>query len=233
MSKHLLATTIACGLQAALWAAATVEAADGKSAQASGGSIRGTISASGTTVKTTGATSYKHVVVYLEPADKKAAPAVKKTVQMDQKGLVFKPHVMAVQKGTTVDFLNSDSINHNVFCVDDCCDGKMDLGQWGRGQKRSYTFDKVGPATLLCKLHPEMSAYVVVVDTPHFTIAAIDGESQKAAYSIANVPPGKYVLKTWHKKLNVTTQEVVIEDGKATTQDIVLKKKSRRRRRRR
>ncbi len=137
MSKYLLATTLAFGLHAALGASAVAQGADGgHAASAGGGSIAGTITVSGTTVKTKGATSYKHVVVYLEATDKKATPASHKTVQMDQKGLVFKPHVAAVQRGTTVEFLNSDSVNHNVFCVDECCGGKMDLGQWGKGQTR-------------------------------------------------------------------------------------------------
>ena len=202
-------------------------------AQSTTGNVTGVISISRTRVKTTGFKSYKDVVVYLVPEQNKAFPAPKKTVQMDQKKLVFFPHVLAVQKGTTVEFLNSDTVNHNVFCVDDCCGGDLDLGQWGKGKRRSYKFERVGAATLLCKLHPEMAAYVIVVDTPYFTMAEIDAETQQAKYKIVDVPPGKYALRTWHKKLGEFKQQVTVEQGKAKSVDIELKKKERRRRRKR
>ncbi len=202
-------------------------------AQSTTGNVEGVIRVSRTRVKTTGAKSYKDVVVYLVPEQKKVFPAPKKTVQMDQKRLIFSPHVLAVQKGTTVEFLNSDTVNHNVFCVDDSCDGNMDLGQWGKGKKRSYKFEKVGAATLLCRLHPEMAGYVVVVDTPYFTMAEIDAETQQATYKLVDVPSGKYALRTWHKKLGEFKQQVTVEQGKAKSVDIELKKKERRRRRKR
>ena len=201
--------------------------------QSTTGNVEGVIRISRTRVKTTGFKSYKDVVVYLVPEQNKAFPTPKKTVQMDQKKLVFFPHVLAVQKGTTVEFLNNDSVNHNVFCVNECCDGNLDLGQWGQGKRRSYKFEKVGAATLLCKLHPEMAAYVIVVDTPYFTMAEIDAETQQAKYKIVDVPPGKYALRTWHKKLGEFKQQVTVEQGKAKSVDIELKKKERRRRRKR
>ena len=46
------------------------------------------------------------------------APVAKKTVTMDQKGLVFVPRVLPIQKDWTVEFLNSDPVAHNVFTVD-------------------------------------------------------------------------------------------------------------------
>jgi hypothetical protein len=41
-----------------------------------------------------------------------------------------------------------------------------------------------------------MLAYVVVADTPWFAVSAADG-----AAVIADVPPGDYLLQTWHPRL--------------------------------
>lgn len=54
-------------------------------------------------------------VVYVGAIAGKTFPAPKDHPVIDQKGLLFSPHIIAVQQGTTVDFLNSDNVAHNVF----------------------------------------------------------------------------------------------------------------------
>src|SRR5271157_3488911 len=54
-------------------------------------------------------------VVYVDTIQGKTFPAPSQQPVMDQKGLAFSPHVMVVQVGTTVEFLNSDNVQHNVF----------------------------------------------------------------------------------------------------------------------
>ena len=56
-------------------------------------------------------------VVYVDTIAGKTFPAPDTHPLMDQKGLTFQPHIIAVQQGTTVDFLNSDSVAHNVFWI--------------------------------------------------------------------------------------------------------------------
>jgi plastocyanin len=145
----------------------------------SSGSITGQIAIFRTKVKTKGSKSDKDVVVYLEKVgDNNFSPSLKKT-KMDQKGLVFIPHVLAVQKGTEVEFLNNDNDKHNVYFVNDKSGKTKDLGTWQPGQSRNHTFDqhhevvkKLGvngkPDTMivLCKLHLEMAAYVVILENP-------------------------------------------------------------------
>ena len=65
---------------------------------------------------------------------------------MDQKGLMFPPHITVVQDGTTVDFLNSDSVAHNVFWPSVGGNKKLthNLGTWPKGEKRSFKFDNPG-----------------------------------------------------------------------------------------
>src|SRR5271169_228412 len=54
-------------------------------------------------------------VVYVDTIQGKTFPAPAKPYLMDQKGLMFQPHVLAIQVGATVEFQNSDTVQHNVF----------------------------------------------------------------------------------------------------------------------
>src|SRR5271157_5183887 len=56
-------------------------------------------------------------VVYVDTIQGKTFPAPSQQPVMDQKGLAFNPHVMVIQVGTTVEFLNSDNVQHNG-CAD-------------------------------------------------------------------------------------------------------------------
>ena len=148
-------------------------------------------------------------VVYVAAVPGKTFPPPAEHVTIDQKNMMFHPHVLPILVGTTVDFLNSDALLHNVFSPDACAD-KFNLGTWPQGQKKSYTFQKDCVASLLCKVHPEMEAFVVAVATPYFAVAKADG-----SYSIPNVPDGAYTLKVWHPKLKGTEKAVTVAGGAA------------------
>jgi len=132
------------------------------------------------------------LVVYVEKVAK-ASPAAKTHPVIDQKGMRFSPHVLPIVVGTTVDFLNSDSVNHNVFSPDN--EG-YNLGTWPKGERRAYTFKKAGVYTQLCSIHPEMESFVIVLQNPYFAVTSADGH-----FTIADLPPGHYVLKVWGEKL--------------------------------
>jgi hypothetical protein len=138
---------------------------------------------------------------------------------MDQKDLTFKPHVMPVVVGTTVDFRNSDKVLHNVYSPDQCA-GKFNLGSWPQGQIKSFTFKEAGCVpTLLCNVHPEMEGFVVVVETPYFAVSDKDG-----SYEIKNVPAGKYTLKIWHEKLKGKDIQVDVPESGSVKADFEIKK---------
>ena len=137
----------------------------------------------------------------------------KQPVEMDQKQMQFIPHVLPVVTGTTVRFPNSDPVPHNVFSPE----GKYNLGTWPTGQARDYKFDKPGVYTQLCRVHPEMEAFVVVLDTPYF--AATDASGR---FEIKGVAPGAYKLVAWSEKLKSAHQEVTVESGKTLTVELTL-----------
>ena len=151
-------------------------------------------------------------VVYLEAAGK-TFPAPEKHVVIDQKGLLFQPHVVVVQVGTTVDFLNSDNVAHNVFWPSISGDKKAghNLGTWPKGEKKPYKFEKAGVVPLLCNVHPEMSGYVVVTPSPYYAETDASGN-----YKIADVPDGKYTVTAWHEGAKPQSKPVdVAADSKA------------------
>jgi plastocyanin len=133
-----------------------------------------------------------NLVVFIAEAPG-AFPASKEHVVMDQKKMTFVPHVLPVLVGSTVDFVNSDSVGHNVFSPDN--EG-YNLGTWPKGDRRSYTYKKTGVYTQLCSIHPEMEAFILVLQNPYFATTKADGH-----FTIPNLPPGHYALKVWGEKL--------------------------------
>ena len=149
-------------------------------------------------------------VVYVDAIAGKTFPAPKEHPVMDQKGLVFVPHIMAVQQGTTVEFLNSDNVQHNVFWTAIAGDKKAghNLGTWPKGEKRPFTFDKVGAVALLCNVHPEMAGYIIVSPTPYFAETDDSGN-----YKIKDVPDGSYTVTVWHEGAKNQSKPVAVAGG--------------------
>jgi plastocyanin len=160
-----------------------------------------------------------HSVIYVDAIQGKTFPAPKDHPVMDQKGLVFAPHIMVVQQGTTVEFLNSDTVQHNVFWTAINGDKKAghNLGTWPKGEKRPYTFDKPGVVPLLCNVHPDMAAYVIVSPTPYFAETDDSGN-----YKIKDVPDGSYTLTVWHEGAKNQSKPVTVAG--ATKADFTVTK---------
>lgn len=152
-------------------------------------------------------------LVYVDTIAGKTFPVPDKHPVMDQKGLMFQPHIMVIQQGTTVDFLNSDSVAHNVFWTSVGGNKKLthNLGTWPKGEKKSFKFDNPGAVPLLCNVHPEMSGYIVVSPTPYFATTDKSGE-----YKIENVPNGSYTVVAWHEGTKNQSKPVTVSgDAKA------------------
>lgn len=138
-----------------------------------------------------------NVVVWLKPVpgsigrdyDTRMAQA-RSRFKIVQQRKRFEPRILAVPVGSVVDFPNLDPFLHNVFSL---FDGKrFDLGLYEQGSTHSVTFDRPGISYIFCNIHPEMSAAVVVVDTPYYAVAKPTGE-----ISIKDVLPGRYQISLW------------------------------------
>ncbi|MGA2135071.1 MAG: carboxypeptidase regulatory-like domain-containing protein [Bryobacteraceae bacterium] len=146
-------------------------------------------------------------VVYVDAIAGKTFPAPTKSYVMDQKQLLFAPHILAVQAGTTVEFLNSDKVAHNIFWPSVSGNKKLthNMGTWPSGEKRAWKFDAPGIVPLLCNVHPEMSGFIVVAPTPYF--AETDAEGN---FKIADVPAGSYTVIAWHEGSKTQSKPVTV-----------------------
>jgi len=171
-------------------------------------------------VSVQGIKSAESIAVYVDVIPDKKFEAPAEHVVVDQRKMAFIPHVVAVQQGTTVDFLNSDPVGHNVYWPSISGNKKLahNLGTWPKGDKKPFQFNDVGVASLLCNVHPEMSGYIVVVPTPYFAVTDKDGN-----FDIKNIAAGKYTLKTWSEDGKPTTQAVDVSAA-TTTVELTVKK---------
>lgn len=167
------------------------------------------------------------VVIWITPipetgsgAESHPLPTVPARLRLLQKSKEFSPHVLAVRVGTSVEFPNLDPFFHNVFSL---FNGKrFDLGLYEAGTTRAVKFDRPGVAYIFCNIHPQMSAVVVAVNTPYFTISDSRGEIK-----IPNVSPGRYRLDVWYEKalpetLRALRREITVGPDSASLGTLLL-----------
>jgi plastocyanin len=137
---------------------------------------------------------------------------------MDQQDLRFLPHVLPVLVGTSVEFANNDKTFHNVFSTSEA--KRFDLGLYSPGRRRSVTFDKAGLVRILCHVHPDMEAYIVVKEHPYFTVT-----DKRGNYQLSGVPVGKHRLEVWHPEFGSRAVPFnLVRDGEVLAIDVDLKK---------
>ncbi len=153
-------------------------------------------------------------VVYLEgdPADVAARPV---TVDIAINDKEYVPRVVVVPVGSTVRFQNHDPFDHNVFSVSE--PSPFDLGQYGRGETRTWTFTKPGLVRVFCNVHPRMVAFVQVMAGRHFTQAAADG-----SFEIAAVQPGTWTVYAWHERSALVARTVSVTPAGASGIELQL-----------
>src|SRR2546423_4803879 len=145
-------------------------------------------------------------VVYAEPLDA-APPRTTAPASLVQKNKAFQPHILAVPIGSTVSFPNQDGIFHNVFSLS--APQPFDLGLYRSGETRTRTFTTPGTYRVFCNIHPQMTALVVVVSTPHVTDVGADGR-----FSLT-LPPGRYRLTALSERAGPVSVEVTSVAGAA------------------
>jgi plastocyanin len=147
------------------------------------------------------------VVVWVEGPRGRLTPTRASVVM---KGKEFRPHLVAVGVGSTVEFPNDDPIFHNAFSVSG--ENRFDLDLYKRPKTGAWTFQHAGVVRVYCNIHPQMSAVVVVRDNPWFARAGADG-----SFMLDAVPAGRHVLKAWHERGGEASTEVTVPaDGRVS-----------------
>ena len=161
----------------------------------------------------------KNAFVWIKQgADRWQWPAVPdKAVEIDQVGCVYAPRVAGARVAQDVTFINSDAFYHNVH-------GRrgsttlFNLSMPAKDQRLTRKFMRPEvPVMAKCDVHPWMRAYIGIVEHPWFAVS-----DERGAFTIANVPPGDYVLALWHETLGEQTRTVSVTAKSATSVEFKL-----------
>jgi hypothetical protein len=127
-------------------------------------------------------------------------------LEIDQKGCLFAPRVAAAETCQEIVFLNSDPVLHNVHGFPKSS-GAWNFSLSQAGSRRSVRVP--APEAMIrvgCDVHPWMQSYVGVVNHPYFAVTGADG-----AFTLKDVPPGDYVVASWHERFGTREQRVKVE----------------------
>lgn len=158
---------------------------------------------------------YRNIVIYLRSSAPLAPAPTAQARTMAQEGETFIPHVLPVTVGSTVAFPNLDPIFHNVFSLS--ATRTFDLGRYPQGDSKTVTFEQAGLVPVFCHIHSDMSAIILVLDNPHYTVPDSDGR-----YRIPNVPPGDYTLVAWHERSEPVEHDVQLQSGQTLALDLTV-----------
>jgi plastocyanin len=117
------------------------------------------------------------------------------SVSVDQVDLAFVPDVIVVPAGSSISFPNSDAVSHQVYSFSNA--QRFQLPLYRGKPYPPVVFDQPGVVTLGCNIHDNMVAYVIVTAAPLF-----GRTDAKGAWTIPNLPLGRYRVQIWHPRLN-------------------------------
>jgi plastocyanin len=123
---------------------------------------------------------------------------------MGQRDLRFFPHVLPVMVGSTIDFANEDKVWHDVYSTSQV--KSFDVGLYAPGKAKKITFDRPGVVRILCNVHPQMEAYIVVLDHASFS-----SPDERGNYRFEGLPLGSYRLKIWRPSTDPKIEPFAIE----------------------
>jgi plastocyanin len=155
-----------------------------------------------------------NVVVFLKDAPRHGELPVQHST-ISQKDEAFIPRVVAITRGSTIDFPNADPFFHNVFSLSR--GASFDLGRYPSGETKSKRFTAAGLVKVYCHIHSHMTASIMVFDHPYFRIPAADG-----TFTIDDVPAGTYQVSAWHERIGESLSSVRIDAGRTTRIEFAL-----------
>jgi len=146
-----------------------------------------------------------NVVVFIKDAPPGESLTATRTT-ITQKDEAFVPRVVAITRGSTVEFPNFDPYFHNIFSLSRAA--SFDLGRFPSGDSRSRRFTTAGLVKVYCHIHSHMSASIMVFDHEHFRIPEPDG-----TFVMDDVPAGTYRISAWHERIGESVRQVRVDPG--------------------
>jgi hypothetical protein len=135
-----------------------------------------------------------NVVVYLQNHQTAAMPREPHNYEIEQRDKKFAPYVSVVRQQEHIVFTNHDDITHHVYSFN--APARFDFRLQPGESNNVMDFTEPGVIAMGCNIHDWMSGYVMVVDTPFYSLTNEDGLA-----TFANVPTNEYHLKAWHPQM--------------------------------
>ncbi len=138
-------------------------------------------------------------------------------VRVEQKGCMYKPHVLAVRANQPLELVNSDSTVHNIHPI------PANNREWNKSEtpglhvEETFAREEIA-IPVKCNIHPWMRGYIAVFKHPFFSVTGKDG-----SFDLKGLPPGEYTISAWHEKLGTLTQRVTVTAGETKSIDFVFK----------
>jgi plastocyanin len=157
----------------------------------------------------------RNAVVSLHPTDRIASTRPRR-ITLDNQRCAFVPHVQVATPGSELWLKNSDPILHTVHArAGNETLFNVGLPRWRRVTKR---LERAGVVRIDCDvLHTWMSAAIVVVNTPYFSVT--DGSGM---VTFPGLLPGAYELAVWHERLGVKKAQVSLSAHGTVAVDVVF-----------
>lgn len=127
-----------------------------------------------------------------------------KPAEIEQKGCLYQPHVVAMQANQKLEVVNDDNTTHNIHPI------PANNREWNKSQPPGLpieaTFAREEVAIpVKCNVHPWMHSYIAVFKHPYFAVTGRNG-----SFDLGSLPPGTYTIQAWHEKLGTLTQKITV-----------------------
>jgi plastocyanin len=167
---------------AALWLLAGLSAA--------GGAAAATLVVN---VRTPDGHALPGAVITVRPLDGPGRRPAPVRAVMDQVDRAFRPDLLVIPVGSTVEFPNSDSVSHQIYSFSPA--KRFQLPLYRGKPYPPVHFDQPGVVTLGCNIHDQMLAYLMVTDASWY------GRTNEAGAWSTDLPHGRYRIELWHPRL--------------------------------
>ncbi len=163
-----------------------------------------------------------NVFVYVKSgAEKYSFSTPTDSVELDQDGCMYKPHVLGVRTNQTLRILTKDPTTHNIHPM------PKDNREWNMSQPPSappieQKFAR--PEVMIpvkCNQHPWMRAYIGVTSNPFFAVTGTDG-----TFTIQGIPPGDYTLEAWTATFGTQELKVTLAPKESKSVEFTFKSPS-------
>ena len=144
----------------------------------------------------------------------------KKSARLIQRQCMFVPHVALIPVGKRFKLVNEDKLLHNLRTL-----SKKNVAlniahpKFKKTLRIKKKFKKPEIMRIKCDIHNWMDGWIFAIAHPYYVVSKKSGK-----FTLKNVPPGTYKLRTWHEILGTQVQTVTVPPGGEVKADFTFKK---------